>query len=696
MKKPFAILFCLLYFLKGFATDTLYITISKETQDKTKSFKTLEDGLTFALEEKKIKEQPTVIIINENIIRLSQTLALDEKFKFSREAPLIIRNQKDKEVIISGSINVPQTLVKKVTNSSILSRVNAKTQNNLYEIDLGEIKANDIGHIQSTGFRRPYKPTPVELILNNKPQQVARFPNDNEMLLEKVIDKNGKFICSNSRISNWTDANDAWINGTFFYGWADDMLPIKEINSKDQTITTAEGTMFSFDGGKAYQKWYIFNLLSEIDLNGEYYIDRTTGKLYFFSEIPAQEFTSIEISYLKVPLLSLKGCTNISVEGIIFENSRGLGIYFENGENNRLLNCTIRNIGEVGVSMGLGIVPFQNYVHNATGTPTSELIGSLYEHLYDNPAFNREGGFNNGIENCKIYACGMGGIVMGGGDRISLKAAGNYVKYTEICDINRLAKTYKGAVNVDGVGNIIENNYIHDVKQVAIYINGNDHIIKGNFIEEVCTDAEDMGAIYIGRDPSSIGHIISNNYLKNISPENDAHRIAGIYLDDGMVGIDIENNFFENVGNSEFGAIFIHGGHAIKIENNIFFNCKRAVGNTPWNADKWEEFINEKTTVNRLYNTINIKSPAYKKRYPNLENQINSATRKITVLENGSVNTNIFTPPGMVLSNNIITRSAVKEISTISDIESINKLLNNKNTKFKPLPITKSVFNKNR
>ena len=192
-------------------------------------------------------------------------------------------------------------------------------------------------------------------------------------------------------------------------------------------------------------------------------------------------------------MILLSGVSNISFQNITLENMRGMAVYIEKGDNNIFRNCTFRNIGMVGVVMGKGIEPFKVYQHDGTGKPVSRALGSWHEHIYDNPSFDREAGKHNGIVGCRMYNIGMGAISLGGGNRKTLEAAGNYVVNCDIFDFNRLGKTYKAAVNVDGVGNRIANNHIHHADQAAIYIHGNNNLIEYNEINNACQTAEDMG-----------------------------------------------------------------------------------------------------------------------------------------------------------------------------------------------------------
>ena len=72
------------------------------------------------------------------------------------------------------------------------------------------------------------------------------------------------------------------------------------------------------------------------------------------------------------------------------------------------------------------------------------MLGSWHEHIYENTTFEREGGTNHGVVGCDIYNTGAGGISLGGGDRVTLTPAGNYVRNCHIHDFNRLDRTVQG------------------------------------------------------------------------------------------------------------------------------------------------------------------------------------------------------------------------------------------------------------
>ena len=124
---------------------------------------------------------------------------------------------------------------------------------------------------------------------------------------------------------------------------------------------------------------------------------------------------------------------------------------------------------------------------------------------------------------------------------------------------------------------------MHDAPHMAIGISGNDHVFEYNIVHDVCTASDDAGALYKGRNPSCRGNVIRYNFWQDIgSPMG--HGTAAVYFDDGDGGDTVFGNVFFRCGHpgrGSFGTVFSHGGHDNVAENNIFIECKRALGSAP-------------------------------------------------------------------------------------------------------------------
>lgn len=63
-------------------------------------------------------------------------------------------------------------------------------------------------------------------------------------------------------------------------------------------------------------------------------------------------------------------------------------------------------------------------------------------------------------------------------------------------------KSYRPGIWMDGVGNRISKCDIYDAPSMAILFHGNNHVIELCDITNVCSEVDDQGAVYYGRDPS--------------------------------------------------------------------------------------------------------------------------------------------------------------------------------------------------
>ncbi|WP_270088187.1 right-handed parallel beta-helix repeat-containing protein [Sphingobacterium sp. SYP-B4668] len=547
----------------------------------------------------------------------------DEHDSGSEVAPVTYAAYQDETVSFSGGISLPIHSAVPVKDKAILARFTASAKNQILQINLKKAGITDYGQLTPRGFLRPYEPAPLELFVNKEALSISRFPNDTLMQMGKVLDpgsvprnedfsqRGGKFHFLNDQPSRWTQAKDIWISGFFHYGYADDAVQVANIDLNNKVITTKQETLYGFKSGAKFNKFFAYNLMEEIDRPGEYYLDRSSGILYFYPL--STDLKTIEVSMLEAPLVQLKGASYIHFDKLIFECSRGMGLYIENGEANRIESCIFRNLGIVAVTMGKGVEPFKQLVHEGDGVVASAQLGGLTSHIYKNTTFNREAGTNHIISNCEIYNIGSGGISMGGGDRLTLEKGNNQVVNCTIHDFNRLNRSYRAGINIDGVGNIIRNNEIYNCPGSAVLLHGNDHLIEYNAIHHAVTDGDDMGAIYYGRDPSEQGNIVRYNFFHHIG--NDHGLIVAVYHDDGACGMEVTGNVFYKAGTKN---ILLGGGSDNVYRNNIFIGPRQALhlDNRLMNWAKAN--LDKDGLFQKRLEAVNYKGEPWASRYPHL------------------------------------------------------------------------------
>jgi hypothetical protein len=423
--------------------------------------------------------------------------------------------------------------------------------------------------------------------------------------------RGGIFRFDTDRPLVWQSHEDIWISGYFRQGWAEDAVELAEIDTVNKLFKTRQASMYGFGSGHKYSRWYVYNVLEEVDEPGEYYLDRKNGKLYFY---PSGDVHSIELSMLEKPLVSLKGASNVQFVDIHFECSRGMGIYMERTQHSLVSHCTFRNLGIVGVCIGKGIYPFKELRHEGTGEPASEIIGSYLQHIYEDPVFNRDAGRNNGVVSCDIYNTGAGGVHLSGGDRLTLEPGNNYVENCSIHDFNRIEKSYRAGVDISGVGNRISNCELYNAPSMAILMRGNDHLFEYNEIHHMCREVHDQGALYYGRDPSERGHVVRYNFFHHL---NSIHATSAVYHDDGACGMEVYGNIFYKPGKI---PVLIGGGHDNPYTNNIFIDAELGIHVDNRNQN-WAKGVIEKGGIyEKRLNMVKYNEPPYSTKYPTLAN----------------------------------------------------------------------------
>ena len=598
-------------------------------------FATLEkarDVIRSNIENNNLPQGGCKVWLREGTYERENVFELNEKDSGLENSPIVYSSYPNEEVRISGGKRLDNSLVNKISDPDIKERIiHKEALDNIYQIDLKKAGITNYGEMELRGFARSYKNASLEIFINDEAMHLARWPNVEKLPLGAIVDpgsgvrypedvlinKPGTFSYDYDRPEKWKEASEIWLSGIFANGWADDQINVKQIDTEKKIIELASSHMYKLRSGHNYHKYFAFNLLEELDTTGEFFIDRESGRLYFYYENEIEK-PAISVSLLEEPIVAMEGANHISFRNIIFENSRGIGIYMERGEGNRITGCTIRNMGVVAVCIGKGVKPDKMLSH-ASGvtqniknkyTLVSRELGDLQKYTYADVLLERKGGKNHGVIDCEIYNCGAGGISLSGGSRKTLEPGGNFVSNCKIYNNNRLDRSIRAGISIDGAGNRIEHCEIYNCSSSAIYLHGNDHVIEYNNIHHVVLEAQDMGAFYMGRDPSARGIIIRNNFFHHIN--NSEARLA-IYGDDGSSGMLIEGNVFYKAG---LHCIQLGGGFDDTIINNIFVDNTVVVFafGAIWRGREF--YLGEKGIFVHRLNTVNYNKPPYSTKYP--------------------------------------------------------------------------------
>jgi hypothetical protein len=487
----------------------------------------------------------------------------------TEDAAIVWRACKGETVRLLGGRRLPD--FEPVTDPAALARLAEPARGHVKQVDLKALGITDFGQMRSRGFGRPLTPAHCELFFGGRPMTLARWPNeggweritgypDSGATKDEHGGQTGKleegFNYNGDRPRGWKDLSDLWVHGYWSWDWANTYEKVASIDLDRRLVkTVAPYGMYSFRKG---QRFYFLNLLEELDEPGEWFLERSTGILYFWppgfgvrqspgalDQLPAnrkrqrtgalQDAAAPEsvLSLLTEPLLRLSDVSHVVFRGLVLEATRGSAVEIRGGVSNLVAGCLIRNIGNYGVTI--------------------------------------EGGAGHGVRSCDIFDTGDGGVSMEGGDRQTLRPGGHFVENCRFARQGRWSKCYVPAVLIGGVGQRASHNLIHDHPHCAILFTGNDHLIEFNEIHHIALETGDVGAIYTGRDYSFRGNRIRYNFVHDTGGVGMGS--MGIYMDDCVSGTEIFGNVFYKVQR----AAFLGGGRDHQVLNNIFVDCDYAV-----------------------------------------------------------------------------------------------------------------------
>lgn len=565
---------------------------------KLKPIRSLEKALQIS---KRFKKNAVNIYLREGVYYLTRTLEINKRNSRTAEYPLLISAFNRESVTISGGLELDFSPI----SQNDTNLINKKVRDKVYISKLKRYGIEEFGTPNSKG---------VELYYKNEKMTLARYPNEGNLVISKLVEpgtkiirnyigsEKGKFFFQGEIPKIWTKEKDIWVDGYWFWDWKDEKQQVDNIDTSKNIITLAKP--YHHYGYREGQHYYIFNLLSELDSPKEWYLDRQNGKIYFYFPYPPL-LEKPKLSKLS-NLIEIYSSNNIFIRNITFELATNNGITVTDSENINFQNITLRHIGKNGLT-------FQN-------TKDSQ------------------------IKNSEIHSIGGSAVILNGGNRSNLADGNNCVESNKIHNFSISYRSYNPGVAISGVGNCVRGNEIFDAPHSAIIFHGNNHTIENNDIHDVVTHSNDAGAIYGGRDWSSRGHKIANNYIHRVyGYENRGAK--GIYLDDELSGITISGNVFEDVKD----AVFIGGGRENVVSQNIFINSNpsiyidaRGIG--------WAK-VNEKQLIKRL-NDVPYNSTIWKQHYPSLP-QFLSENQRLPV--DNVIKKNIFDKT----SSFIITKEAL-------------------------------------
>ncbi len=527
------------------------------------------------------------------------------------DAPVVYRSSKGDARFVGG-YTLPAAGFRKVADEATLARLPEAARGQVVAFALQQVGLAGLAPLPDkfSGWRE------LEVFSGGQALRLARWPNTGWTEIARVIDRGvnpvdkatgewefgvrgGTFEYTGDAPSRWKVEKGIWMNGFWCHDWANETLKIGAIDTEKRQITAAAVHTYGIGNSSTWhtakRRYYVFNLLEELDSPGEWYVDREAGVLYLYPT--GDGLDEVVLAVQKKPLFQLSQARHVRLEGLAFRYSTGPAVAVSGCEDVVLRGLRVSDLTTDGISLS--------------------------------------GGKGCGLDRCEVWGVGGTCVTVTGGDRKTLAACGHFVTNCHLHHSGRLQRTQGKCLSFSGVGIRVAHNLIHDSPYVAVTYGGNENLFEYNEVHSAMMESGDGGGLYTGRHWCSQGNVIRYNYFhhfgkpgvdwqkaQGLKPEYEPLResvmVMGVYLDDCDSGDTVSGNLFYQAG----WAAFVGGGRYNTISNNLFVACTSALHLDDRGLKRARPGEGTKDGWDLLakLQAVNWQSPPWSERYPHLVN----------------------------------------------------------------------------
>ena len=337
----------------------------------------------------------------------------------------------------------------------------------------------------------------------------------------------------------WAKEEAPFVHGYWQWDWADSIQAM--VGAEAGVDGSAKVTLPVGQTSKPHARFFGLNLKSELDAPNEYYIENSTGLVYYMPALPLEQWTQNPSVSVGLVAVRMDGTRHVSMEGVTVAHAKDTGISAVNVSDVLIENCTVFGHGADGVTI--------------------------------------DGATRSGITDSHVYDVGCIGVTLSGGNVTTLEPGLNFALRNRIHHMANFKRTYQPGLHWSGVNNTMSHNYISDGPHNCVLGGGNEgpgvnNLFEYNTLDKCSYESSDTGAFYTcGQRANAFvnrGNVLRHSLFKNIRNTEGSGvqgiTIQAVYLDDQMSGWHIWNNTFYNC----MTGTFIGGGEFNNFHDNYY------------------------------------------------------------------------------------------------------------------------------
>ena len=296
-----------------------------------------------------IPEGGFIVYFREGYYMFDKPLDFTEEDSGSIDAPIIYSAYNDEEVVFTSGTHIPASAFEPVTNAQVRSRFYDDVVDKVRKVDLKKLGVKSFvtvkGKYNGDGYGLADAAPQGIFIVNDKQKTLARWPDSvyaktGQPIILKTW-AGAEFAANTAPIERWANAKDPAISGFLKWKWAADTVRVK-IDAENKKFITLDR---SYEGIEANKDYYVFNLMEEITVPGEWYVDRDTLTLYYY---PDQYLDMKSAQFLLAGtndcnIVNMNKVSHITLTGIDYSGSVKDAIQITDSFNVKLLGGDFKN-----------------------------------------------------------------------------------------------------------------------------------------------------------------------------------------------------------------------------------------------------------------------------------------------------------------------------------------------------------------
>ena len=478
-------------------------------------------------------------------------------------APITYAAYGDGPAVVSGGVEVPASAF-----TSAAGKPGVFTAD-LQKLGLG---TSDFGSLPDVGdavhICDQLKYQKMQLFHEGTMTNLARFPNmlpnGDWQFMHAANGGNGSFHISGAkggdRVLAWAKEEAPYAQGYWSFDWADGILKITDVepNHKDHGKQAYKHNITVSVAGPAgpgtrNARWIGLNLLSELDVVGEYHISKA-GVLSYMPASPPSSWKVNPVVSRNATCITIAGTQHVHIEGLEIAHCKATGIEagntVEQPGGNAQLPGSVTNVSVSNVT-----------IHSIGGTGVDMR------------------GHGSGIRDSVLHNIGCRAAVIHGGNATSLTRGNMFATGNNISMFALYKRTYMSGIHWAGVDNVYSHNTITDAPHNCMLGGGNEGdgvncLFEHNSFDRCGFESSDTGAFYTcGQEGSAFvnrGNILRHSTFSNIRNTGgsgvEGITLQAVYLDDEMSGWHVWNCSFINCST----GTFVGGGSYNVIHDNYY------------------------------------------------------------------------------------------------------------------------------